>query len=225
MRKVNRYRWLAAAGPLLLACAIPALSGASCLGPSFVAGFGVDPVSLRAPPSGWVNVVFQNDSDATARLLIGVTTQTGVQQINYGERFDDPRTSGVGPARSEIRAFECDVVAAESIALELLNPVDVAVLDFVTVQTVGGGTTRRLEQVDTIEVGFLAVNLVGGYPALEDVQCGSNVVFSVSGALVIPERTYFDVISQQTVTGPAFIRNVDPEYPRTDEFILRAQIQ
>ncbi len=191
--------------------------------PSFLSLFGVDPITRAQPPSGFVVVNFENQTDTRARLRIQVQSATSISTADLGPTIDDPRFSGVEPLDSEVRIFECDVSQVLVVTADVLVPVDVAVLDFVAIGGVVG--TRRLEPLNIIPSCFIALPLTG-VPGINSPRCGSVITFTLTGSLDVPTRTYFDPISLQTIVdAPAFIQNVDPPFPQTTDFLIRVRVE
>ena len=210
-------RWLG----LLSTCA---LMNVGCLNPSFLAL--VDPtfIPVPQPAPGFVIIEFENDTNVTARLRVLVQTLDGIQEINFGEKFDDPITSGVSPSLVEIRGMECEVTFVSSFELQVLIDKDVIVLER-RATNVGNTVGTTLEQIDTIPRGFIPAQLTRGFPSVEP-RCGSVVRFRLTGTLPPPGRQF----AVETGTGtfelkPAFVINGDPPFPRTDNFILTAIIE
>ena len=193
--------------------------------PSFLSLFGVDPISRAQPPSGFVVINFENETDTRARLRIQVQSATSISTADLGPTIDDPRFSGVEPMDSEIRVFECDVSQVLVVTVEVLVPEEVTVLDFVAITNAAGVGTRRLEPVNIIPSGFIQLQLTG-VPGINSPRCGSVITFTLTGSLDVPIRTYFDPVSQQTVEdAPAFIQNVDPPFPQITDFLIRVRVE
>jgi hypothetical protein len=187
----------------------------------------VDPgfVPVAQAPPGLVLTSFENDSNVTGRLRLLIQTAGGIQEVLIGEEFNDPLTSGVAPGDAQNRLFECEVDFVQSAELQVLINRDVTVLELTEVQGASGVTTIELVPVDTVPMGFVSAELIRGFPSIERPRCGSIVRFIVTGNLEVQEVTYLDPISNTLVTRPAFIRGVDPDFPRTDDFVLRATIE
>jgi len=191
------------AGRWVLLCALAAAVGCagSGLNPSFLALFGVDPVSVTSPITGHVAVLFINESNALGRMETNVTTAAGAtQQLVFEVRADSFGN----------KVAQCDIqsVTLTRMAVWVDHTIEVWGYD----QTEVGGTTvlvPMLREQYAPRFWDLNIDLI---PPVQNVRCGSVVAVTLRGQLYIPSLGDID---GDGVTEYGWLEDVGPpdEFP------------
>lgn len=215
-RGVRLRAALAACGLLAVGCDPTAI-----LNPSISEILGLAAVQNVNAPAGFVLIVFQNDTDTAARLVVDVQTPSGIQRLDIGPNVDDPIFSGIEPGAVEMRAIECTVSQVVALSASMLVPVDVAELQLQNLTNANTGiTTQQLVLAQVAPAGFVQIP-VQGIPTVDLPLCGSVIVFNLRGTLEIPEREF----CLAGICNPAFILGAEPPFPQPNEFKLRVSIR